>query len=241
MLRVNDIRRSYTTFQFCSMIFLIAPFVLVFLCFTGYRIHSIFVLRLFNDPVAMLFFYLSANFFISQHWFIGCVLYSFAVSIKMNVLLFAPALFFILLLNVGLWRTIVNIFICAIIQIYIGLPFIMHDPVSYLQRSFDLGRVFLFKWTVNWRFLPENVFVDSRLHIALFMCHLVALIIFGYHMWFRNTVRTILCKFDWDNILKISSLPVLQLVLPPITVSPFLEFLYRSESAPYRQLALDCY
>ncbi|CAJ0607235.1 unnamed protein product [Cylicocyclus nassatus] len=164
----------------------IAPFVLPFLCFTGYRIHSIFVLRLFNDPVAMFFFYLAANFFVSQQWLFGCLLYSFAVSIKMNVLLFAPALFFILLLNVGVWRTILNLMCCAIVQVYVGLPFLMYDPVAYIRRSFDLGRVFLFKWTVNWRLLPEEVFLSPRLHVALLTCHLIVLLIFGYHMWFRS-------------------------------------------------------
>ncbi|KAK6051957.1 hypothetical protein COOONC_10538 [Cooperia oncophora] len=94
----------------------IAPYVLVFLCFTGYRIHSIFVLRLFNDPIAMMFFYLAVNFFISEKWLVGCLLYSFAVGIKMNVLLFAPALFFILLLNVGVWKTALNLICCAAVQ-----------------------------------------------------------------------------------------------------------------------------
>ncbi|KAJ1357779.1 hypothetical protein KIN20_015999 [Parelaphostrongylus tenuis] len=164
----------------------IAPFVLVFLSFTGYRIHSIFVLRLFNDPVAMLLFYIAANFFISQQWLIGCVLYSLAVTIKMNILLFAPAVFFILLLNVGIWRTAFYLACCAAVQIYVGLPFLMHDPASYIRRSFDLGRVFLFEWTVNWRFLPEEVFLSSRLHLALLSCHIVVLLVFGYYLWFRS-------------------------------------------------------
>lgn len=53
----------------------IVPIVLPFLVITGYRIHSIFVLRLFNDPIAMFFFYLAANLFISQWWFFGCLFY----------------------------------------------------------------------------------------------------------------------------------------------------------------------
>ncbi|ETN84129.1 hypothetical protein NECAME_17235, partial [Necator americanus] len=71
-------------------------------------------------------------------------------------------------------------------KIYVGLPFLMYDPVAYIRRSFDLGRVFLFKWTVNWRFLPEEVFLSPRLHLALLSCHIVVLAIFGYHMWFRS-------------------------------------------------------
>ncbi|KAK6037213.1 hypothetical protein COOONC_25282 [Cooperia oncophora] len=61
----------------------------------------------------MMFFYLAVNFFISEKWLVGCLLYSFAVGIKMNVLLFAPALFFILLLNVGVWKTALNLISAA--------------------------------------------------------------------------------------------------------------------------------
>ncbi|PIO75065.1 ALG3 protein [Teladorsagia circumcincta] len=60
-------------------------------------------------------------------------------------------------------------------KVYVGLPFLIHDPISYIRRSFDLGRVFLFKWTVNWRFLPEEIFLSPRLHLALLSFHLVVL------------------------------------------------------------------
>ncbi|VDO39674.1 unnamed protein product [Heligmosomoides polygyrus] len=112
--------------------------------------------------------------------------FSFAVAIKMNVLLFAPALLFVFLLNLGFWQTVLNLAVCAAVQVYVGLPFLMYDPTAYIRRSFDLGRVFLFKWTVNWRFLPEEVFLSHRLHLALLICHLVALLAFGYYMWFRS-------------------------------------------------------
>ena len=55
------------------------------------RIHSIFVLRLFNDPIAMFLFHLSLLCMIHNHWSLGCIIYSLAVGVKMNILLFAPA------------------------------------------------------------------------------------------------------------------------------------------------------
>ena len=69
------------------------PYALVFMSLTSYRVHSIYVLRLFNDPVAMLLLYAAVNLFASGRWSAGSVLYSLAVSVKMNILLFAPALF----------------------------------------------------------------------------------------------------------------------------------------------------
>ena len=69
------------------------PYALAFMSLASYRVHSIYVLRLFNDPVAMLLLYAAVNLFASGRWSAGSVLYSLAVSVKMNILLFAPALF----------------------------------------------------------------------------------------------------------------------------------------------------
>jgi len=44
-------------------------------------------------------------------------------------------------------------------QVALAIPFLASHPFSYLKGAFDLGRVFIFKWTVNWRFLPEEVFL----------------------------------------------------------------------------------
>jgi len=48
------------------------------MCCASYRIHSIYVLRLFNDPVAMLFLYAAVNMFLSDRWAAGCILYRYA-------------------------------------------------------------------------------------------------------------------------------------------------------------------
>ncbi|CAN8016128.1 unnamed protein product, partial [Ixodes persulcatus] len=103
---------------------------------------------------------------------------SLAVSVKMNILLFAPALFVALLSTQGLFKTFLLITTCGFIQVGLGLPFLLSHPVSYLKGAFDLGRIFLFEWTVNWRFLPEEVFVDRRFHLALLALHLVAIACF---------------------------------------------------------------
>ena len=52
-------------------------FVLAMMCLTSYRIHSIYALRLFNDPVAMLLLYLAVNAFSDDWWYIGSVIYRY--------------------------------------------------------------------------------------------------------------------------------------------------------------------
>ncbi|PIO28408.1 hypothetical protein AB205_0137460 [Aquarana catesbeiana] len=146
------------------------------MCCASYRVHSIFLLRLFNDPVAMVILFLSINLILQDHWSWGCIFYSLAVSVKMNILLLAPGLLYLLLCRFGLLRTIPKLFICAILQVILALPFLLENPAGYLIRSFDFGRQFLFQWTVNWRFLPEHVFQHRVFHLALLTAHLAGLV-----------------------------------------------------------------
>ncbi|XP_074955249.1 dol-P-Man:Man(5)GlcNAc(2)-PP-Dol alpha-1,3-mannosyltransferase isoform X1 [Phalacrocorax aristotelis] len=164
----------------------VPPYVFFFMCCASYRIHSIFVLRLFNDPVAMAILFLAINLFLEEHWSWGCLLFSLAVSVKMNILLFAPGLLFLLLQRFGLMGCIPKLCICALLQVILGLPFLLVNPVGYLIRSFDLGRQFQFKWTVNWRFLPEEVFQNRAFHAMLLLAHLAGLGIFAVHRWHRS-------------------------------------------------------
>ena len=79
----------------------VPPIAYIIMCLLSHRIHSIFILRLFNDPIAMLLLYASIGCFLNKWWRAGCIIYSLAVSVKMNVLLFAPGLFVILILSHG--------------------------------------------------------------------------------------------------------------------------------------------
>lgn len=161
----------------------VPPYALLFLCCTSYRIHSIFVLRLFNDPVAMMFLYLALNLFIDHWWALGSFVFSLAVSIKMNILLFSPALLLMMLAAKGLVGTIFLLCICGATQVILALPFLLVNPLGYINRAFDLGRIFFFQWTVNWRFLPEEVFVSKWFHLTLLAVHLVVLLLFAVFLW----------------------------------------------------------
>lgn len=154
----------------------VPPYVLILMCCTSYRIHSIFILRLFNDPVAMVLLFASINAFLDGRWYLGSMLYSLAVSVKMNILLFAPALLIAYLCILGTFKTLIHLFICASVQLILGLPFLLENPLAYIKGSFDLGRVFEFKWTVNWRFLPEDVFVHPYFHVSLLFLHVLTLL-----------------------------------------------------------------
>lgn len=109
--------------------------------------------------------------------------HSMAVSVKMNVILFSPGLLVLLLLTHG-WRgTLPRLTLCAIIQLALGAPFLLDNPVGYIGRAFDLGRQFLYQWTVNWRCVPEWLFLNRGFHIVLLVLHATLLIAFALNHW----------------------------------------------------------
>lgn len=149
------------------------------------RLHSIFVLRLFNDAPAMMLLHLSIFLFACcDAWSFGCLVFSLAVSIKMNILLFAPGLLLLLLQkNQSLHGTIQHLSICAMVQLILGWPFFSTYPVSYIKKAFEFDRVFFYKWTVNWKFLPEELFVSKTWAVLLLVFHFGTLFILALKWW----------------------------------------------------------
>ena len=150
--------------------------------------HSLFMLRMFNDCVAMMFLYISVMVFTLNNkkiwkWPVGCVYYSLAVSIKMNIFLFAPALLILMLIDIGLVGAVACISLCALIQLLVGAPFIFHDIFAYLSGAFRGFGDLQHKWSVNWKFLPTNIFMDKRFAILLLLLHVTVLILFANYRW----------------------------------------------------------
>lgn len=195
----------------------VPPFVFFFMCCASYRIHSIFILRMFNDPVAMLFLYIAVDLFLANRWYLGCLFFSLGVSVKMNVLLFAPALLYLLLISQGNVGTIKCLTICALPQVTLAIPFLLVNPWDYIRMSFNLGRQFFYKWTVNWRLLPEDIFLNRYFQISLLLGHVVVLLAFLLIKW-----RRYLPKIDLRNFKK----PTIELspdqILLPMFTSNFI-------------------
>ena len=165
----------------------VPPWVCVLLCLSK-RMHSLYSLRLFNDCWAMFFLYLALHLFTNTKkwwkWPAGCFVFSVAVSIKMNILLFAPALWMLMIVDIGMYGSLSCIFICALVQLLAGAPFLANNFWGYIGRSFEMGRVFTFKWSVNYKFLPENIFVSKQFAIGLLCFHLLFLGLFFTQRWY---------------------------------------------------------
>ncbi|KAL3644778.1 dolichyl-P-Man:Man(5)GlcNAc(2)-PP-dolichol alpha-1,3-mannosyltransferase [Castilleja foliolosa] len=150
------------------------------------RVHSIFVLRLFNDCFATTLFHASLISFLYQKWHLGLVIFSGAVSVKMNVLLYAPPLLLLLIKAMDPFGVTSAGAGAALVQIIVGLPFILSHPVAYISRAFNLGRVFVHFWSVNFKFVPEPVFVSKGFALFLLAAHLILLAIFIHYRWCRH-------------------------------------------------------
>ena len=74
----------------------VPPWALILLCISK-RLHSIFLLRLFNDGITMLLADTAILLLVKRQWRWSILLFSAALSVKMNVLLLAPPVAIILL------------------------------------------------------------------------------------------------------------------------------------------------
>ena len=160
----------------------VPPYALALLALSR-RVHSIYLLRLFNDGVAMLPLYASVLLMQSGRWVAALAAFSLGVSVKMNVLLMAPPVFMLMMEGASRATTLASLAAAAAVQLALGAPFLAAHPWSYLRRSFDLGRQFMYEWTVNFRFLPEEVFLSKALSRSLLAAHAALLLVFAHRSW----------------------------------------------------------
>lgn len=69
-----------------------------------------------------------------------------------------------------------------------GYPFRKRAP-SYFARAFELSRVFLYKWTVNWRFVPESTFLSKPFALGLLAAHAGLLLWYARTRWMKPSKR----------------------------------------------------
>ncbi|PCH38119.1 glycosyltransferase family 58 protein [Wolfiporia cocos MD-104 SS10] len=150
------------------------------------RLHSIFVLRLFNDCWTVAAVHAAVLAYGRGLDIVGTLLFGFALSVKMSALLYLPGLLVVLFKRHGFLATIGHVLAIGATQVLIGLPFLLHHHKSYLKYSFEFSRAFLYKWTVNWRFVSEDTFLSPAWSRALLVGHVTTLLAFGLSKWCRS-------------------------------------------------------
>ncbi|OAV87091.1 hypothetical protein, variant [Puccinia triticina 1-1 BBBD Race 1] len=161
------------------------PTYAIFSLVLSKRLHSIYVLRLFNDGVAMMGLYISIWCLVTRRWNWSALWFSLALSIKMNILLFFPAFGFVYFQTVGLLKTINLMLIIILVQAWLAIPFLIEFPREYLSKAFEFKRVFEYQWTVNWRMIPQSDFLSPGFASFLTAVHLSTLVCFAWTKWSR--------------------------------------------------------
>jgi alpha-1,3-mannosyltransferase len=168
-----------------------APGWLLALLVGSKRLHSIFLLRIFNDCLAVLCFWIAIYLLQRRRWKAAALVWGFGLGIKMTLLLAAPGLAFVLVQGAGLQNALVSGAGVVFLQTLLGLPFLTVAPWEYVRSAFDFGRVFLFKWTVNWRFMGEELFLSKAFATSLLVVHVASLAVFATTTWIAPTSHEI--------------------------------------------------
>jgi len=180
----------------------IPPWTL-YLLLASRRLVSIYVLRMFNDcfttlaMISVILLLQQGSYWSSRlsdfHMTLLCGVaadvYSMAILVKMNAILYLPAFVVVVYFLVGerFFRLLAVLTVIPVVQVMIGwrflLPLFWDEEArylrwTYLSKAFDFSRKFLYKWTVNWKFVPEETFLSDEFGIALIACHLVVLLFF---------------------------------------------------------------
>lgn len=155
------------------------------------RLHSIFMLRCFNDCFAVCFLWMSIWAYQKRLYTVGSLLYSWALGIKMSVLLALPAIGIVIFLTRGAQTGLKQLWMMLQLQILIAYPFLPVDAKGYLSRAFEFSRQFLFEWTVNWRFIGEDTFLSKEFSYSLLAGHATVLAIFVLTRWLKPAKRSV--------------------------------------------------
>lgn len=75
--------------------------------------------------------------------------------------------------------------VLTLFKLLLAYPFIAINAPSYLSRAFEFTRQFLFKWTVNWRFVGEDIFLSKTFSAALLAAHASLLVVFATTRWLK--------------------------------------------------------
>ena len=106
----------------------------------------------------------------------------------MNIILYLPSLVVLLVKSHGIFAAVYHLSVIFAVQVAVAIQFLQHNPKAYLSNAFELSRVFLYKWTVNWRFIPEDVFLSKQFAISLLRLHGLTLLAFGVWCWCKPDV-----------------------------------------------------
>lgn len=166
------------------------PYILPLLVLSK-RLHSIYLLRCFNDSFAVTGLFLAILCYQHRHWTYGSLFFSLGLAVKMNLLLVLPAIALILIQAIGPTQAFFQASYMVQVQLLLALPFLRANAPGYLRSAFDLSRQFKYQWTVNWRFVSESTFLSREFAVGLLVVHASLLLLFATTRWTQPSRRSV--------------------------------------------------
>jgi alpha-1,3-mannosyltransferase len=99
-----------------------APPYLLPLLVLSKRLHSVYVLRLFNDGIAASAMWLSILLFQKRSFTAAVIIWSLGVGVKMSLLLLAPGIAVVIALSGGVRLAIPLALVAGLVQVRISHP-----------------------------------------------------------------------------------------------------------------------
>ena len=105
----------------------------------------------------------------------------------MSALLYLPGILLVLFRRSNIRNVVAHIILLVSFQLAIARPFLLGENYQdYFAGAFNFGRAFLYKWTVNWRFVDEETFLSPDFAKMLLAGHVATLLIFVLFKWCRK-------------------------------------------------------
>ncbi|KAH4594251.1 hypothetical protein HBI62_241970 [Parastagonospora nodorum] len=203
LFKITDEGRDIQRAQYIFALVYLGTLALVFQCYRkarvppyvfpllilSKRLHSIFLLRCFNDCFAVLGLFAALFCYQRDQWHIGSFLFATGLNVKMSLLLPLPAMGVLMIMKLGSREAMTHAMIIFQTTVLFGYPF-RKAAFSYFGRAFELSRQFTYKWTVNWRFVSEETFLSKPFALGLLSVHVTLLITFFLTRWIKPSKRT---------------------------------------------------
>jgi alpha-1,3-mannosyltransferase len=165
-----------------------APGWLLGLCVLSKRVHSIFMLRLFNDGLAQLMLYMSLLLLLQGKHTRASIIYSCSIGMKLQPLFYCPAFGLCLVLAGGWSHLLLHVCLMLLVQVVGALPFLLANPLAYVSRAFGGPGALQKAWSVNWKCVPSDVFFHPYFPVVLACSTLMCLAWFAHFRWTPNGI-----------------------------------------------------
>lgn len=156
---------------------------IIFLLTLGTATVVASVESVFNDIFNVMVSFIAIYCFQNGKNFLGVIAYSVALSIKMNVLLYLPAVYFILSLSQGIFIGTFYMVLIAVLQGVYAYPFLSTYPASYIAVAYNFGRQFNVIGSMTFFFVPKIIFNSGIFSKTLLALHVVLLVYFLMTKW----------------------------------------------------------